>query len=1084
MSCKARHLTPRYDTKLCSSNCAGPSNSCRDGECLFGCDPGYRGKKCDEVTEVHPELVGDLINNHMFRTVASAVALFLITSLIMATVVLKIVTMVTLVLTLLCLTVVGSAAHVNVPELGESPWSNWAAWSDTTERGSDLARSRDGKTGQVPELGQSPWNNWAAWSDTTERGSDLARSRDGKTGQVPELGESPWSNWAAWSDTTERGSDLARSRDGKTGQVPELGQSPWSNWAAWSDTTEPGSDLARSRDGETGQVPELGESPWSNWAAWSDTTERGSDLARSRDGKTGQVPELGESPWSNWAAWSDTTERGSDLARSRDGKTGQVPELGQSPWSNWAAWSDTTERGSDLARSRDGKTGQVPELGESPWSNWAAWSDTTERGSDLARSRDGKTGQVSELGQSPWSNWAAWSDTTSQESVESMWSKWAAWSPCSETCSGGVRYRQRACTDQENTACQEPGLNFTVGEVVTNLNLKTLQISTIITSEANAIILPGRMPYAWKSDCKLLPTEVNVPVAVKANAIILPGRMPYAWKSDCKLLPTEVNVPVAIFNAKTSEVITYHQVELKQIFPKSGWVEEDPMEILETTKICIDKAVENLVGLGYKASDIKAVGITNQRETTIVWDKTTGKPLYNAIVWLDLRTASTVDELQKRTPGNDKDYLRSQCGLPLATYFSAVKLRWLLDNSENVRKAAEDGRCMFGTVDSWLVYNLTGGVKGGKHITDVTNASRTMLMSLCTLEWDESLCQFFDIPMSILPSIRSSSEVYGVLSSTSLRGTKISGILGDQQAALVGQLCFQVGQAKNTYGTGCFLLYNTGLKVVESKTGLLTTVAYKLGKEAPAVYALEGAIAIAGACVQWLRDNMGMISTSAEIEKLASAVESTSGCYFVPAFSGLFCPYWQSDARGIICGLTQYTNKNHIARAVLEAVCFQTRELLDAMNTDSGLELTSVKVDGGMTVNSLLMQIQADLLGIEVVRPSMTETTALGAAMAAGSAEGVDVWDLRELMSAAPKGSPSTPVATDIFYPSITSEEREERLAKWKMAVERSMHWDTTGKPLRVSKGLWNTLGPGLYAFGSFGMFLLASLVSGDGARR
>ncbi|KAK3770700.1 hypothetical protein RRG08_037892 [Elysia crispata] len=535
-----------------------------------------------------------------------------------------------------------------------------------------------------------------------------------------------------------------------------------------------------------------------------------------------------------------------------------------------------------------------------------------------------------------------------------------------------------------------------------------------------------------------------------------------------------------IFNAKTSEVITYHQVELKQILPKSGWVEEDPMEILDTTTCCIEKAVENLVGLGYKQSDIKAVGITNQRETTIVWDKTTGKPLYNAIVWLDLRTASTVDELQKKTPGNDKDYLRSRCGLPLATYFSAVKLRWLLDNSETVRKAVEDGRCMFGTVDSWLVYNLTGGVNGGQHVTDVTNASRTMLMNLSTLAWDDSLCRFFDIPKSVLPEIRSSAEIYGELTSTSLQGTKISGILGDQQAALVGQLCFQVGQAKNTYGTGCFLLYNTGLKAVESTTGLLTTVAYKLGKNKPAIYALEGAIAIAGACVQWLRDNMGMISSSAEIEQLASAVDSTYGCYFVPAFSGLFCPYWQSDARGIICGLTQFTNKNHIARAVLEAVCFQTRELLDAMNKDSGLDLTSVRVDGGMTVNLLLMQIQADLLGIDVVRPSMTETTALGAAMAAGSAEGVDVWDLSSLMSGNTKGSPSTPVATDIFHPSITSQEREERLAKWKMAVERSMHWDTAGKQLRVPMGLWDTLAPGLYAFGSFAMLLLANLVAGD----
>ncbi|CAG5127904.1 unnamed protein product [Candidula unifasciata] len=525
-----------------------------------------------------------------------------------------------------------------------------------------------------------------------------------------------------------------------------------------------------------------------------------------------------------------------------------------------------------------------------------------------------------------------------------------------------------------------------------------------------------------------------------------------------------------IFNASTAEVVTYHQTEVRHILPKEGWVEEDPVEILESVKVCIEKATENLVGLGFKTTDIKALGITNQRETTIVWDRTTGKPLYNAIVWLDMRTASTVQSLIRKTPGEDKDYLRGLCGLPITTYFSAVKLRWLLDNSEVVRKAAEDGRCMFGTVDSWLVWNLTGATDGGQHVTDVTNASRTMLMNLSTLSWDDQLCSFFGIQKNVLPLIKSSSEIYGKMALTSLKGVKISGILGDQQAALVGQSCFKVGQAKNTYGTGCFLLYNTGFNLVESKSGLLTTVAYQLGRNKPAVYALEGAIAIAGAGVQWLRDNLGIISSSAEVETLASEVDSTHGCYFVPAFSGLFCPYWQNDARGIICGLTQFTNKKHIARAALEAVCFQTKELLDAMYKDSGLELTSLRVDGGMTSNSLLMQIQADILGISVVRPAMTESTALGAAIAAGSAEGVGVWRLEQEVSSIG--------TSDVFEPTISLQERIDRLARWKEAVQRSMHWETAGRSSYLRLGFWDTLAPGLYMWGSFGLMLLAKLIA------
>lgn len=485
-----------------------------------------------------------------------------------------------------------------------------------------------------------------------------------------------------------------------------------------------------------------------------------------------------------------------------------------------------------------------------------------------------------------------------------------------------------------------------------------------------------------------------------------------------------------IFSSKNAELVTYHQTEIQQKCPHEGWVEEDPIEILESVKTCIAKAVDNLKALNISYQDIKCIGITNQRETTVVWDKLTGEPLHNAIVWLDLRTSSTVEKLIAKTPQKDKDHLRPLCGLPITTYFSAVKLRWLLDNCPKVATAAAEGRCLFGTVDSWILWNLTGGKEGGQHITDVTNASRTMLMNIQDLKWDNKLCQFFEISKDMLPEIRSSAETYGKLVDGPLQGLPISGILGDQQAALVGQLCFKPGQAKNTYGTGCFLLMNTGMELVHSNNGLLTTVGYQLGPDKPVVYALEGAIAIAGACVRWLRDNLGIIQTSQEVETLAEKVDSTYGCCFVPAFSGLFCPYWQNDARGIICGLSQFTTKEHIARAALEAVCFQTRELLEAMNQDSGIPLKSIQVDGGMTANNLLMQLQADLMGIDVVRPSMPETTALGAAMAAGNAIGV--WNLE---------NEDTKVTTDVFTSSITEVERDERFARWKEAVKRSMHW-------------------------------------------
>jgi len=484
-----------------------------------------------------------------------------------------------------------------------------------------------------------------------------------------------------------------------------------------------------------------------------------------------------------------------------------------------------------------------------------------------------------------------------------------------------------------------------------------------------------------------------------------------------------------VFAAGSGEVLTYHQQEVAQQFPAEGWVEQCPLELLRSVRTCLERAVENLGRLSIAYEDIKAVGIANQRETTIVWDKHTGQPLYNAIVWLDSRTASTVEELTARAPHRDGNALRTACGLPLSTYFSALKLRWLLDRVPSVAAAAKEGRLMFGTVDSWLVWNLTGGVDGGLHLTDVTNASRTMLLNLTELRWDPKLCKFFDIPMSCLPEVRSSSEVYGAITGGPLQGVPIAGVLGDQQAALVGQLCLSAGQAKNTYGTGCFLLYNTGQQVVHSPHGLLTTVAYQFG-DAPACYALEGSVAIAGAAVRWLRDNMAVIASADEVEPLAASVPDTAGVYFVPAFSGLYAPYWRPDARGVVCGLSQRATKAHLARAALEAVCYQTREILAAMREDSGVALQRLLVDGGMAGNDLLMQLQADLAGVPVERPTMLETTALGAAMAAGAALGV--WPLQAL----------PPPATDAFLPQLPEPEREARFGRWQMAVQRSLGWE------------------------------------------
>ncbi len=470
-------------------------------------------------------------------------------------------------------------------------------------------------------------------------------------------------------------------------------------------------------------------------------------------------------------------------------------------------------------------------------------------------------------------------------------------------------------------------------------------------------------------------------------------------------------------------IVAVDQKEHRQIFPRPGWVEHDAEEIWTNVQAVVKGALGKLK---ITAKDLAAVGITNQRETTVLWDKATGKPVHNAIVWQDTRTDRLVRDLGG-TRGQDR--FRDLCGLPLATYFSGPKIRWTLDHVDGLRARAEAGEVLFGTMDSWLIWKLTG-----RHVTDVTNASRTMLMSLKTLDWDDSLLSAIGVPRAMLPEIRPSSEVYGEATGDlggDLAGVPVASALGDQQAALFGQTCFAPGEGKNTYGTGSFLLVNTGGKLVHSKNGLLTTVGYKIGDQ-PAVYALEGSIAVTGSLVQWVRDNLGLISSAPEIETLARTVEDNGGCYFVPAFSGLFAPYWQSDARGVIAGLTGYITKGHIARAVLEATAWQTREVVDAMIADSGVPLTTLKVDGGMTANELLMQFQADVLGVPVVRPVVPETTCLGAAYAAGLAVGY--WPDVESLRANWRKSAE-------WAPAMAADERNRHYRKWKKAVQRTMAW-------------------------------------------
>ncbi|GGM72811.1 glycerol kinase [Lentzea pudingi] len=483
----------------------------------------------------------------------------------------------------------------------------------------------------------------------------------------------------------------------------------------------------------------------------------------------------------------------------------------------------------------------------------------------------------------------------------------------------------------------------------------------------------------------------------------------------------------AIIFDHSGSIVAVGQKEHEQIFPRAGWVEHNPVEISENTRFVIGQALSTA---DLNTGDLAAVGITNQRETAVVWDKNTGEPVYNAIVWQDTRTQAIVEELGALGGGAER--YKAKVGLPLATYFSGPKIRWILDNVEGARERAEAGDLLFGNTDTWTLWNLTGGPNGGVHATDVTNASRTMLMDLDTLQWDAEIAADMGIPLSMLPEIRSSSEVYGNGGPGGvLKGVPIAGILGDQQAATFGQACYEPGTAKNTYGTGNFMLLNTGTEKVASKNGLLTTVCYKIGDEAP-VYALEGSIAVTGSLVQWLRDNLGIIGSAAEIETLARSVEDNGGAYFVPAFSGLFAPYWRADARGAVVGLTRFVNKGHLARAVLEATAFQTREVLDAMNADSGVPLTELKVDGGMVANELLMQFQADVLDVPVVRPVVAETTALGAAYAAGLAVGY--WSgLDELRANWSEDKRWTP--------ELAGDEREREYRNWKKAVTKSFDW-------------------------------------------
>ncbi|KAK7602320.1 hypothetical protein V9T40_007909 [Parthenolecanium corni] len=529
------------------------------------------------------------------------------------------------------------------------------------------------------------------------------------------------------------------------------------------------------------------------------------------------------------------------------------------------------------------------------------------------------------------------------------------------------------------------------------------------------------------------------------------------------------NARFFIFAANTAEMLTYHQVDVTSIHPQDGWVEHNPREILTAVLRCIDVAIENLRHLDIDPVDIAAIGVANQRETVIVWDKISGKPLYNAISWLDVRNADTVKHFISKSKRENPEYLKPICGLPMSTYFSALKLRWLIDNVPEVKKAILEKRCLFGNVDSWLIWNLTGGVNSGVHVTDVTNASRTMLMNLGTLRWDPVLLRFFDIPVEILPKILSSSEIYGYIVERLLHGVPISGCLGNQQAALVGQMCFSKGQIKYTYGAGSFLLYNTGKMKIVSDHGLLTTVAYQFGPESAPIYALEGYVSVGSAVLSWLKENLNIFDDISDLHRIAST--ASNELYFVPAFRGLDAPYWKPDARSAMFGLNEHTRKSDILKATLEAVCYQTKDILEALANDCGESCaTKLFVDGNVMGNDYILQLLADILGIPVVRPIMAETTALGAAIAAGMADGIKVWDINRVQ----------PTPNDVFHPLISENERSIKYFKWKMAVNKSLDWEINSHVITKNcidsnhKKMLNMIPGSMFLMSSFGLLLLS----------
>lgn len=581
-----------------------------------------------------------------------------------------------------------------------------------------------------------------------------------------------------------------------------------------------------------------------------------------------------------------------------------------------------------------------------------------------------------------------------------------------------------------------------------NSNTKPTQSTTPVT-------IPPKQPPPQQQPVAITTTNISNSSTMQTSQDCLIGVIDAGTSA----------VKFAVFRNQHTAEVAEHVEAIEGSTPHEGWHEQDPMQILKLIAKCVE-----VVAGKVNIKDIVTLGITNHRETTIVWDKTTGVPYGNAIVWNDIRSSVTVDKVLARLPDNNKNHFKPLCGLPVSPYFSAFKWRWLMDNDSAVSKAVREKKCLFGTVDSWIVWNLTGGPKGGIHVTDVTNASRTFLMNIETLHWDPVLLRTFHIPTWVLPEIRSSSEIYAKVNNGSkLDGITISGILGNQQSALLGNNCLKEGEAKNTYRSGCFLLYNTGETRVQSTHGLVTTVAYKFG-DAPPTYALEGSVVVAGGALDWLRDNLGVIKDiQTDTESLAKDVFNTGDVYFVPAFTGLYAPYWRKDARGIICGLTAFTTKKHIIRAALEAVCYQTRDILEAMKKDCGIPLSKLNADGIFTTNKLLMQLQADIIGIPVSRAQSQDITALGVAMAAGQAKGIEVWNINAIDREI--------VAKDTFLPTNTDDERDARYKKWKMAVQRSLGWAYSKRSPGMTDERYRLLSSipfSLFLIASFGMLAFA----------